>query len=188
MFGRLLTLTVILLAVGFGLSPADESASGYTPVSPPRALHAALQINLKIVQDWLNEKDYTSAAQTAQGLIVLAQLHGYQSADPDWQKRTKALAEASGRLLAAARKKDTAGCEKNVRECTALLDELAKHPPAGPKMTVKNFAPFGSTKTWMLLMDGAYVDAKSARKAEELEELALALAETLNVSSRSYSR
>lgn len=179
---RILAAGLILAAAGFCLS-ADNAASRYTPVSPPRALHTALKINLRIAQDWLNDQDYASAGQTAQGLIVLAQLYGYQSAQPEWQQRTKALAEASGRLLGATKKKDAAACEKSVAACTELLEELAKHPPAGPKVTVKNFATFGSTKTWMLLMDGAYVDAKSARKPAELEDLAYTLAETLSVAS-----
>ena len=180
---RLLAAAIILAAAGFCVAPADDSASGYTPVAPPRALHTALRINLKITEDWVNDKDYTSAAQAAQGLIVLAQLYGFQSTQKEWQQRTKALADASGRLLAAARKKDAAGCAKSAGECAGLLDELAKHPPAGPKVTVKNFATFGSTKTWMLLMDGTYVDAKAAKAPAELAELAYTLAETLNVSS-----
>src|SRR5262245_14637135 len=104
--GRFLAAAALLLAAAFCVSPAGDSTSTYTPVAPPRALHAALRTNLKIAQDWLNDKDYASAAQTAQGLIVLAQLHGFQSTQKEWQQRTKALAESAGRLLAAARKKD----------------------------------------------------------------------------------
>lgn len=180
---RLIAAAAVLLAASFCVSPADDADSGYTPVAPPRAVHAALQTNLKIAKDWLNDQDYLSAEQTAHGLIVLAQLHGFQSAQKDWQQRTKALTAAAGRLLVAARKKDGAACAKSAQEFATLLDELTKHPPAGPKVVVKNFATFGSTKTWMLLMDGAYVDAKSARTPVEMEDLAYALAETLNVSS-----
>ena len=179
---RFLAIGAILALAGLTVSLADDSTA-YTPVAPPRALLTALRTNLKIVEDWLNDKDYASAGQTTQGLIVLAQLQAYQSADKDWQQRTKALAEAGGRLLAATKKKDAAACEKSVQECAALLDGMAKQPATGPKVTVKNFATFGSTKTWMLLMDGAYVDAKSAKKPEELLDLAYALAETLNVTS-----
>lgn len=185
---RLLVVAVVLSAAAWSAAPPDESA--YSPVAPARALHAALRINLKIAQDWLNDNDFASAGQTAQGVIVLAQLYGFQSTEKPWQQRTRALAEAAGRLLAATRKKDAAGCAKSAQDCAALLAELDKHPPAGPKAVVKNFATFGSTKTWMLLMDGAYVDAKAARTPAELRDCAHALAEILNVSShlRSESR
>lgn len=179
---RFLAGGAILVLAGLTVSLADDSM-GYTPVATPRALLTALRNNLKIVEDWLNDKDYASAEQTAQGLIVLAQLQGYQSANKEWQQRTKALAEAGGRLLAATKKKDAAACAKSVQECTDLLDALTKQPATGSKVTVKNFATFGSTKTWMLLMDGAYVDAKSAKKPAELLDLAYTLAETLNVTS-----
>ncbi len=179
---RLLAIGATLFLAGLAGSWADDPGA-YTPVATPRALLTALRMNLKIVEGWLNDRDYASAGQTAQGLIVLAQLQAYQSGDKDWQLRTKALAEAGGRLLAATKKKDPAACEKSVRECAVLLDELAKRPVPGPKVTAKNFATFGSTKTWMLLMDGTYVDAKSAKKPAELEDLAYTLAETLNVTS-----
>jgi hypothetical protein len=173
---------MLLALAGFCVSAADEDSS-YTPVATPKALQRALRVNLKIVEDWVNDKDYVSAVQTTHGLIVLAQLYGYQSTDKDWQQRTKTLAEASGRLLVAARQKDETGCAKSVRECADLLEAMAKQPPTGPKVVIPKFATFGSTKTWMLLMDGAYVDAKSARSPAELEDQAFTLAETLNVSS-----
>lgn len=173
----------LLLAAAVSMAAAEGKHASYTPVAPPRALLTTLQINLKIAQEWVEGKDYVSAEQSAHGLIVLAQLYGYQSSQPEWQQRTKALAEASGRLLAAAKKKDHAGCEQALQAGLALLEQLAKHPPTGPKVTADRFASFGSTKTWMLLMDGAFVDAKSAKKPAEMADLAYTLAELLAVNS-----
>ncbi|HZT79319.1 MAG TPA: hypothetical protein VFA26_03805, partial [Gemmataceae bacterium] len=86
-------------AAGFGLlagclllpSPAAEPADAFTPVATPAALGAVLRSNLKTLHDWLNDKDYTSAAETGQALAALAQLHGYQSNDAGWRQKAAAL-------------------------------------------------------------------------------------------------
>jgi hypothetical protein len=154
---------------------------GFSPVAPVTVLHAAQQANLKLVRDWLNDKDYASAAEAAQGLLALTQLYQYHSAEPAWRQKTTALREACSRLMAAARAKDLAGCTKSVQDYATLLTELAKAQPGGSKADEPNFKPLGSVKTWMLLMDGCYGDAKFAETPQELESLAYALAEGANV-------
>jgi len=162
------------------VEPLDRS---FTPVSPHTATHAALASNLKQVHDWLDEKDLLSAGQAAQGLAVVAQLHGYQSQDPAWREKTVAFQQSCDELIAAARAKDAAACGKHVQECERILADLAKNPPIGDKVVEKEFRPFGSTKAWMLLIDGDYVDAKSAETAKEVETLAQIIAEEANVIS-----
>lgn len=175
--------------VGFGLllsrapgqtGSADEPNS-YVPLGAPAALHWALQAQVKAVRDWLAEKDYGSAAQTTRGLTTLAHLYGQRFADPAWKKRCDGLVEASNRLAAAAGKKSAPECQTAVEECGKLLDELGKNQPkeAG-KTAVKGYKPQGTLKTWMTLLDGAYVDAKSSANAQELEQRSEVIAAQAN--------
>lgn len=157
-------------------APAEES---YSPVAPAPALDAVLRSSLKTVRDWIEEGDFVSAGRDAQGLAVLAHLYAHQGEDRVWRERTAALSESASRLAAAARGKDGAACTKQAAECSRLLDELSRRPP-GPRGAIENFKPRGGTTTWMLLLDAAYSDAKTARSASELERLALALAEESN--------
>jgi hypothetical protein len=178
-----LCLAASLTGKSLPLSSAVEQPQPpvYSPVAPADAVQFALASNLKLVQNWLDEKDFTSAVQSAQGLAVLAQLYGYQSVESSWRQRIAAFRETCSRLTAAARAKDPAGCEKQAQECARILAELADRPPTSPKVVDKKFIAFGPTKTWMLLMDGAYVDAKTAKTARDMEQLAFVLAEEANV-------
>ena len=171
---------VLLLPINSASSRAVESsADGFIPVAPAAAIHTALRLNLKITNDWLDERDYASAAQSAHVLLALAQLYSHQSTAPRWRDRTGALREALGRLLAAARAKDAAGCRKAVQECDALLTELAKDPPPAARTADPAFKPVGDLRHWMLLLDGTYADAKTA-DSKETEHLAYTIAEGAN--------
>jgi hypothetical protein len=166
-----------LLGAGRSAEPVDK---GYRPVTPPGVLQGALKGQLETVRGWLNEKDLPSAAEAAQGLTALARLHSYQSSQPAWQEKTAALANSASRLASAARSKDAAECARLIQEFSRLLEDLGRQPPGPAPAVVKDFKPQGSTKTWMLLLDGAYSDAKSARTPQELEQLASAVAEEIN--------
>src|SRR5262249_48345001 len=100
------TILIGMAALGLPctLRTAEPAEEGYAPVSPPPAVHAALQSSLKAVQDWLGGKDFASAAQEAQGLTALAHLYAYQGSDPGWRDQTRALADVCSRLTAAAGK------------------------------------------------------------------------------------
>jgi hypothetical protein len=164
-----------------GTAPAaQQPAEGFASVAPPSAIHAALQANLKIARNWLDQNDLGSTAQTAQALAVLAQLYGHQSADAGWRARTTALRDGCQRLAGAAGRKDAAACATALQDCDRLLADLAKGPPPGEKGKDANFQPFGSNKAWMSLLDWAYADAKSAKTAREVEGLAYLLAEETN--------
>jgi len=178
---RGLPIVLSLLAV-VGILHSQPTETGYTPVAPPAALQAALQANLKQYGDWINEKDFASAAATARGVLALTHLYGYQGSDPAWKKRVGELAQACGKLASAAGQKNAAECEKASEECQRLLAELAKNPPTGAKAVEKSFkAP--PTKTLMLLMDAAYGDAKFAMTPMQLELLAYAIAEEVNATA-----
>jgi hypothetical protein len=162
-----------------GLVVAAPSEEGYSPVAPVGAVHAAVRAGLKVVQDWLDEKDFASAAQAALGLKALCRLYVYQGGDPAWRERAAALADTAARLAAAARDKDPTACARLVRDVDRLLGELDKGA-TGARTTEKDFKPDGSTKTWMLLLEGSYSDAKATKDAHELAQIAYAVAEEAN--------
>ncbi len=184
--GRAVLLVLAGALVFVPRVPSDDSpaaAPPYSPVAPPSALQAALESNLKLARGWLDEADFISAAQAAQGLEALAWLYAHQGDELPWRERTAALRRACAGLVAVARRKDAAACEKAARSCADLLDALAKAPPAGARPVVKDFRPPGATKTWMLLMEGAYADGKTARAPEQLARYAHEIAEEANAVS-----
>jgi hypothetical protein len=177
---RSIIAVVGLAGMSLPLTPGAERAA-YSSIAPATAVHGAVESNLTLVRQWLSDKDYASAADATNGLATLAQLYGYQSDDPDWRKRSAALQEACSRLADAVERKSRADSDNAVAECARLLGEMAQNPPTGSRRVEKNFKPFGSSKTWMQLMDGAYVDAKRAETTKELEQRALAIAEEVHV-------
>ena len=157
-------------------SPEDER---YSPVAPPPAIHGALRSSLKTVRDWVEDRDFASTSRDAQGLAALAHLYVYLGDGHAWREKAANLLTAGSRLSAAARNKDAAACARIIRECDALLDDLARLSPGAPRVE-KEFKLRGGVTTWMLLLDAAYSDAKTARDCRELEQLALAVAEESN--------
>lgn len=157
----------------------DAQQSGYVPVAPPAAVNAAVRSNVKLVRNWVAERDYQSAAESTRGLALAIQLYGCQSAAPEWRKQIGTLQEQVGKLDDAVKRKSAADCDKVLADCDRLLDDLAKNAPE--KSADKNFKAFGNNKTWMLLMEGTYIDAKRAETAKEFEQFCQALAEEANV-------
>jgi len=175
---------VFAALLGFLMVAADPPGmQEYKPMAPPAALHTALQGSVKVVRGWLDERDLTSARASAQELAVLAQLYGLQSKEAAWQQKTAALQLTANRIATLAGAKDQAGSETALKEYETLLTGLAGMKP-GTAPSVKDFKTFGTTGVWMRLMDGAYQDAKSARTAQEMENMALALAEEMNAAGR----
>jgi hypothetical protein len=170
--------------LGFLMVAADPpAAKEYKPAAPPAALHAAAQASVKAARNWLDERDLASARNSAQELAVLAQLFALQSKDTAWRQKTAALQQTAGRFGSLAGAKDQPGSEKALKEYETLLADLAGLKPGqAPLDTEVN--TFGTTGVWMRLLDGAYQDAKSARTVQELEHLALALAEEMNATAR----
>jgi hypothetical protein len=172
---------LIVSAIGFAAATQRTTPEPFSPVAPAAAINAALRSNLKLVQDWLKDRDYASAAETAEGLAVLAQAYQCQSAQSGWRERVAALRESCSILVAQAKARDAAGCTQAVASCAALLAELSQNLPSESNAVEQNFKPVGSTKTLMKLLDGTYADAKASKGADELMQLAYALAEGTNV-------
>ena len=188
-FGRgffaFLAIGCILGAAGFSGQVPDsgttERIDGYSPVAPPSAVHAALKANLKLVNDWLSDEDFTSAAETAEGLIVLADVYRCYSEQLAWREKAVSLRDACEGLVARAKAKDAAGCEKELQQCGRLLADLNADPPTGEKRAAYDFKPPRSTKALMKLMDGTYADAKRAKSVSELSNMLQTIAEVANV-------
>jgi hypothetical protein len=178
-----LVWTLVLIVPEPRVSPAAGSAAsdGFSLVAPPAAIDAAIATNLKIVRDWLNDRDYISAAETAEGVVMLVHVYQYASDRPSWREKTAELLTISQELRAAAKAKDMPACEMALQGIGPRLVDLRQSPPGGNKATDKNFKPIGSTKALMKLMDGTYADAKAAKTADELEQLAYAIAEGANM-------
>lgn len=171
---------LILFSLALQSVGQPERSDGYAPVTSPAVLHATLKDQLKLVRSWLDDKDFLSAAEASQGLAALSQLAPYYFDEPEARKKAAAFSSCSSRLLAAARAKNADESNRQIQEYDRLLGELAKAPQGKDKAAGKPFKPAGSMKTWMLLIDGAYSDAKTAKSAEELELLAGAVAEEAN--------
>lgn len=178
LLGLLLLLGLVRPAQECGA--ADSAADGYVPARSAEGVHRALASNLKVAQMWVEDKDFASAAESAAGLRALAHLYSCQSTRPEWRQRAGRLDQACAALLASARAKNAAACLQALNECHQLLDEFARLPTPDRKEADPSFKPQGGTQLWMLLMEGAYTDAKSARTAEQLDALAAALAEEIN--------
>lgn len=165
-------------------SPESGSSSrreSFSPVAPPAAVHAALKSNLKLVNDWLSDQDFASAAETAEGLVVLAHVYRCYCDQSAWREKAASLREACEDLVARAKAKDAAGCEKASQQCARLLDDMGDDPPSGDRPAANDFKPPRSTKTLMKLMDGTYADAKRAKSVDQLSNMLLTIAEVANV-------
>jgi hypothetical protein len=161
----------------FGGAGRRES---FTPVAPPAALHGAMKANMKILQGWLDNGDFTSAAETTEGLILLANIYGCHSDEPSWKEKAAGLKAAFQLLMTRAREKDAAGCEKASQACATLLEELADSQPKGGK-GAGGTRPAGTFRTIMKLMDGSYADAKGTKSASERADFLYTIAECANL-------
>jgi hypothetical protein len=178
---------LVVVGVSFVLlaaAPTDMDRA-YKPVAPPAALSEVLRSELKTLQGWLDDRDFASSAGTVQGLTTLSHLYSYQGSTPSWREKTAALSSICSQLQAATRKKDAALSARLAKECGELLDSLTKLTPGDPEK--KDYRPQGSLRTWMLLLDAAHSDAKTAKTAQQLELLAGALAEEANAYQRARS-
>lgn len=180
-----LALGCVLGLAAFGPQTSESGGAGrrdsFSPVAPAAALHAAMKANLKLANDWLVDQDFTSAAEAAEGLVVLANVYKCYSDQSAWREKATALREACEDLIARAKDKDVSGCEKAVQQCDKLLAEAGANPPNGDRPATNDFKPPGSTKTLMKLMDGTYADAKRAKSVSDLSNMLLTIAEGANV-------
>lgn len=170
---RGLAITLALAVVGMALGVGGEGSGGERAAS----LEVVLRANLKQLRDWLADDDLASAAQTADCMAALAQLMARQGADENWRKATFEFQQMCAKASSAARKKDGPASTKIAEELATRLELMKRSLPTGVHSGRKTDKLTGSTKTWMLLFDSTYVDAKSAMTGPALRQWAQALAE-----------
>ncbi len=158
---------------------ASSSERTYTPVTSPDILHAGLESNLEFVRQWLKDGDFKSAVQSAQSLDALAHLYAHQSSDAQWRAQTKRLRALTARLLDFCLRKDKAKANEARVALTKELKSL-RNATLKKREGVKDYRPRGSTKTWMLLMDGAYSDGKFAEDGKDMARYVREVAEEAN--------
>ncbi|HEV8058330.1 MAG TPA: hypothetical protein VGP68_00535 [Gemmataceae bacterium] len=167
-----------LAAVCFG-SHDNPSTSAFAPVAPPQALGHVLKLNFDQVERWCDENDLASAAQASQSALVLATFLAHHAADKAKPHAEKLLADCKA-VDSATRAKNMPNTRAQLTAANTVLPTLLQSLSAD-KPSWTDFKPSGSTRAWMLLLDGGYADAKSAEKADDFEAIALTLAEEANV-------
>jgi hypothetical protein len=175
--GWLGLLAGILLPGGSAPLLSAQPADGLSPVASPPAMVAGLRSQLKVVQDWIKEKDFASAAQANQGLQTLTELAAAFNDHDDWRKTILVLQLWGRQLAVAIQNKNPQTADAAARQYATFLGKLADVPVKAPPRPVPNFKiPGAGVKVWMLLMDGAYIDAKTASSGKDLDLLVQTIA------------
>jgi hypothetical protein len=181
---RLAVALILIGALGLLLQGPDQPAraqpakGGYAPVATPAALNRAVQSSLRGMQEWIDQRDYVSAGESLRELATLLPLYANLGSSADWKTRHAALKEAVNQLGNTVRTRNPAEIKKAIDRCGDALASLTKADPGTPDAT--GYRPTGGIKTWMVLLDSAYNEAKSAKNAADFDLSAQALAEESN--------
>jgi hypothetical protein len=130
------------------------------------------------MQEWIDQRDYVSAGESLRELAALLPLYANLGSSADWKKCHTALKETITQLGNTVRTKNPTEIKKAIDRCGDALDAIAKADPG--TADANGYRPTGGIKTWMVLLDTAYNEAKSAKNAADLELAAQALAEESN--------
>lgn len=179
---RAVVLLFAIVTVAFTALSADDEApvkKGTAHLARTRAaLHRAVDKNLAYGREWLEGRDFESLAQTAEGLVALAQLLARHGDEKAWQRGATELLQAATALAAAAGKEETAACEAAVAQIGKRNKELAAIAAAGKPAAPRR--PTVPLRSVMALLDGTYADAKAALtlgKVDEAKDVAAVLVE-----------
>jgi hypothetical protein len=143
-------------------SPSDSNAK------LAQALNVAVSKNITYAYQWLDEKDFKSLAQTAEGLTVLAQCLSRWTEDDRSQKGVAELEQLGEKLKAAADKEHAALSRLLLYKVGTLNKELSairvRNKPSAPKR------PTIPLRSFMALLDGTHADAKAALTLGEIDQ------------------
>jgi cytochrome c556 len=129
------------------------------PVAVTNALQAALSKNVAHARDWLDQKDYKSLAQSAGGMLLLAELTKAKSDDAAWQAGVGNVLARIGELQSAARGEDAGKCKAAIDALDASVTAAAAIQPTGQAQAL---ARPPAIRPLMLTMDAIQADAKIA--------------------------
>lgn len=129
------------------------------------ALHAAVKTNLDYCRQWLDEKDFKTLRQSAEGISLLADALAAQGDDDEWKMLVAALRSAARELASAA---DNKSAEQAERQIKTLDDSAAKLADIAPRgQPEAQAAPSAPLAAMMALLDGTHADAKRALTFDE---------------------
>lgn len=178
---RLLSISALIIAVVVTSRAATEDKQRRSEHAGGRevsALHAAVKTNLDYCRQWLDEKDFKTLRQSAEGITLLADALAAQGDDEEWKKQVAALRSAARDLAAAAEKKSA---EQAERRLTALDDSAARLADIAPRGEPAELpSPSAPLAAMMALLDGTHADAKRSLtfgEAAAAKQSGLALAE-----------
>jgi hypothetical protein len=151
-----LLLGAILATVGNRQKAAEETSN--TAGVELAALQAAVKSNLDYCRQWLEEKDFKTLRQSAEGVSLLADVLEGRGDDAAWQESVKMLRRAASELAEAAEAKSSDGALDKLRRLGEAAESLAAARPAG--MDHKPLKPSAPLASMMALLDGTHADAK----------------------------
>jgi hypothetical protein len=151
---------------------ADEAATSEPkPARTHAALHIAVEKNLSVCRDWLAAKDWKSLRQTADGLVILAQVLGLQGDDEAWHRAADGVANNVRALQSAADEKQPERCQELIGSIGAQNRAWAKlAPKSKPKAGGPKLEKLPSLRPLMHLMEATHAEAKAAVAVGDLTE------------------
>jgi len=185
---RLVAALGLLNALFFVASPRPARAQAIQQNAVAGALQAALAKNIAHAQEWLDQKDFKSLAQSAGGLRLLAEMLQALSDDAIWQSTTNALIIKTDALVLAARREDSEQCNEALGAMGGAVWTVSHGGFPGGKSTTINHVP--AIRALMLTMDALAADAKialMAGNAEAAKKQAVVLSELGKLVSNSRS-
>ena len=131
----------------------------------------AVEKNLSVCRDWLAASDWKSLRQTADGLVILAQVLKLQGDDEAWRRAADGMANNVRALQSAA-----AG--KQPERCQELIGSIGGQNKAWAKLTPKSKAKadgpkpdkLASLRPLMHLMEATHAEAKAALALGDVAE------------------
>ena len=162
------------------LMTAHAEPTPAAKANSPHHLQTALGVNVDYCQEWLDGGDLKSLKQTAEGLLLLADVLQARSGDPAWQKGIGELRSETAALIKSAGGDKLEECRQQLPKVAAAAARLAAQPFPGEAADYKNLRPAAGLKSMMVLLDGTHADAKRAVLFDEFasaRESAATLAE-----------
>jgi hypothetical protein len=156
-----LLIAVAMLTVTLADSPspgADERAPHSDATRTHAALRDALRTNIDYLEQWARSGDFDSAAETAAGVVILAELLHARTGHAADGNPARMLLDAAARLQTATRAKDSNRTNDQIRRLRDVLNVSESWPIADSFEAPRVSA---SMKHLMLLVDGTFADAKA---------------------------
>ncbi len=138
------------------------AATANNAAAPPHALQTALGANLDYCQEWLDGGDLKSLKQTAEGLLLLADLLQARQGNDTWRQSVEQFQTATKNLIQAAAADQADDCKQQLAAVDKAAKQLTVLPFPVDQAPRRNLRPAAGLKPMMVLLDGTHADAKRA--------------------------